>query len=111
MTVVYPIGNLLGWQLDTMPRERTIIQIPKALAADLDQLAGPGHRSEFAAQVLMREVRRQKLLKFLVENRGKPIWRDEDHPEFADGTDAWVKSVREGWETRLNRETGGEDTQ
>ena len=92
-----------------MPRERAIIQIPKALAADLDRLAGPGHRSEFAAQVLLREVRRQKLLEFLVENRGTPIWRDEDHPEFADGTDAWVKSVRAESEARLRREMGEED--
>jgi hypothetical protein len=84
-----------------MSRQRAVIQIPPHLAAELDQLAGPGHRSEFAVEVLNREVQRRRLLK-IFENK-EPIWKDEDHPELAQGSDAWVRQMRQEAEERFRR--------
>ena len=84
-----------------MSRQRAVIQIPPHLAAELDQLAGPGHRSEFAVEVLNREVQRRRLLK-IFENK-EPIWKDEDHPELAQGADAWVRQMRQEAEDRFRR--------
>lgn len=84
-----------------MSRERAVIQIPLSLAAELDRLAGPGQRSRFAVEVLQREVRRQRLLQ-IFENR-EPIWREEDHPELAQGAEAWVRQLRQEAEARFQR--------
>ena len=82
-----------------MSRQRAIIQIPQQLAAELDQLAGPGHRSQFAVEILQREIQRKRLIK-LFESE-KPIWKDEDHPELQHGSDQWVRQMRQASETRL----------
>ncbi len=84
-----------------MKRQRAVIQIPLRLAAELDRIAGPGHRSEFAAEVLQREVQRTRLLKIL-ENP-EPIWKDEDHPELAQGAESWVRQLRQEAEMRFER--------
>jgi hypothetical protein len=49
------------------------------------------------------EVRRLRLLEFLedIKNNG-PVWKDEDHPELANGSYAWVRSLRDGSERRLD---------
>ncbi|MBZ5680552.1 MAG: hypothetical protein LAO24_10635 [Acidobacteriia bacterium] len=38
------------------------------------------------------EMRRERLLHVLGSD--KPIWRDENHPELADGSAAWVRKLR-----------------
>ena len=85
----------------SMSRQRAIIQIPQQLAAELDELAGSGHRSQFAVEVLQREVQRKRLIK-LFESK-EPIWKDEDHPELENGADQWVRQMRRESETRLPR--------
>jgi hypothetical protein len=84
-----------------MPRLRAIVQIPPQLAAAVDKIAGPGHRSEFATQVLEREIRRLRLLHIL-ENP-EPLWKNKDHPEMDGGSDAWVRKIRRESERRLSR--------
>jgi hypothetical protein len=84
-----------------MSRQRAVIQIPPQLAAELDELAGTGHRSEFAVEVLNREVQRRRLLK-IFENK-EPIWKDEDHPELSQGSYAWVRQMRQEAEDRFRR--------
>ena len=84
-----------------MSDQRVSIEISCELAADLDALAGSGNRNEFAAKVLEREVRRERLLNVFA-NR-EPIWKDEDHPELAAGTEAWVRGLRLEAEGRFNR--------
>ena len=84
-----------------MARPRAVIQIPLQLAAEIDQLAGRGHRSEFAIEVLDQEVKRRQLLKIL-ENK-EPLWKNEDHPELAQGAEAWVRQMRQEDEVRFQR--------
>jgi hypothetical protein len=42
----------------------------------------------------------QELLKILDSN--EPIWKDEDHPELAEGTAAWVDKLRRGDEQSID---------
>jgi len=85
-----------------MPRQRAIAQIPIDLAARIDQIAGPGHRSEYIVEILERELRRRSLLEIL-RNR-EPIWKNEDHPELANGAEAWIRQLRQESEARFQRE-------
>ena len=38
------------------------------------------------------ELKRRKLLTFLQSD--EVVWKDEDHPELAGGTEAWVRKLR-----------------
>jgi hypothetical protein len=72
---------------------RTHIVLPAELAKEIDALAGPRGRSAFLVELAENEVRKQKMLAFL--DRGKPAWREEDHPEIAEpGAAAWVHNLR-----------------
>ena len=55
---------------------------------------GKGKRSSFIAEIVEREMRRQKLLRALDDARG--CWKGEDHPELKNGSAAWVKELRAG---------------
>ena len=84
----------------------TTIEVPPELAAEIDQLVGPARRNAFFVESARRELKREKLLKALEDP--EPVWRDEDHPELADGADAWVRAMRAEGEERfqkLQRET------
>jgi hypothetical protein len=43
--------------------------------------------------------RRRRLLSAL--SFTEPIWKEEDHPEFASGADAWVRRLRQEGESRV----------
>jgi len=72
------------------------IVMPKALAAEIDALAGERGRSAYVVEKMTATVKRERLLNFLEELKNSPpIWKDEDHPELAKlGTAAWVKKQR-----------------
>jgi hypothetical protein len=46
-------------------------------------------------------ARRRKLLAFL-ENK-EAVWRDEDHPELARGSAAWVRKLRKQSDRTIRR--------
>lgn len=55
------------------------------------------------------EIQRRQLLQFLQDDT--PAWKDEDHPELAEGTSAWVRSIRReggGRTSEVPAETAGE---
>ena len=54
--------------------------------------------------MLERDLRRRSLLEILRDP--EPIWKDEDHPELAAGTDAWVKQLRQESEMRFQQTFG-----
>lgn len=76
-----------------MNRRRAHVLLPDDLLADIDSLVGPRGRSAFLIDVLREEVNRRRLLAFL--NSPDPLWKDEDHPEMADGSEAWVRRMRD----------------
>jgi len=71
---------------------RTHIVLPKELVEQIDSLVGPRGRSAFLVETAEAEVRRRRLLAFLRDP--EPAWKDEDHPDMADGSAAWVKRLR-----------------
>jgi hypothetical protein len=75
-----------------MPTQRTHVILPQDLIAEIDALVGPLGRSAFLVETARAELKRRHLLAFL--NRNEPAWRDEDHPELAAGSAAWVRSLR-----------------
>ena len=59
---------------------------------EIDALVGPRGRSAFLVETARNAVRRKKLLEFL--NSDEPAWKDENHPELAEGAAKWVRKLR-----------------
>ena len=94
-----------------MPRKRAHVILPDDLLADVDALVGPRGRSAFLTEVIREAVNRRRLLKILSDP--EPVLRDENYPEFRDGSEAWVRRLRDE-DIRLERErlsgwVGGEE--
>ena len=88
-----------------MPRKRAHVFLPEDLLAEVDALVGPRGRSAFLTEVVRDAVNRRRLLQILSDP--EPIWKDEDHPELAEGSEAWVRKLREEDE-RVRREKLGD---
>jgi hypothetical protein len=82
-----------------MARNRVLVQFPPDLIAEVDRLAGKGKRTAFLVDLARREVKRRRLLKILED--AEPIWKDEDHPELAEGVNEWVRKMRAESDRRL----------
>jgi hypothetical protein len=76
-----------------MARKRAHVLLPEDLLAEVDALVGPRGRTAFLIEVLRNEVNRRRLLKML--SSPEPIWKEEDHPELAQGAEAWVRRMRD----------------
>lgn len=75
-----------------MRYKRAHILLPADLAKDIDAIAGHRGRSAFLVKTAEEAVRRAKLLQILESDQ--PIWKDEDHPELAQGSASWVRRIR-----------------
>ncbi len=75
-----------------MRRKRARVGLPGERVRKIDALVGPRGRNASLVETATKEVKRRRLLAFLQSD--EPAWRDEDHPELADGTEAWVRSLR-----------------
>lgn len=84
-----------------MATRRAHIVLPEDLVREIDRAVGARKRSAFLAELARRELKRRRLLEILA--CPDPIWRDEDHPELADGADAWVRRLRAQAEDRFQR--------
>src|SRR5438552_17955790 len=84
-----------------MSTRRTHVLLPEDLIQEIDELVGPRGRSAFLVDTAGNEVRRQRLLEFL-QNK-EAVGRDEDHPELAEGTAAWVRRSRADDEASRSR--------
>lgn len=90
------------WKWDLlMGSTRAHIVLPDDLIADIDALVGSRGRSAFLAETARAEVRRRRLLAYLQGN--SPAWKDEDHPELANGAAHWISELRERDQQRLKR--------
>ncbi len=92
-----------------MGAQRAHIVLPEQLVRNIDALVGPRGRSAFLVESAQAEVQRRQLLQFLQNE--EPAWKDENHPELANGSAAWVRSLRrEGWRdaSEASSETTGE---
>jgi len=82
-----------------MGSQRAHILLPQELIEEIDLAVGPRGRSAFLVETARAELRRRKLLSFLRDP--EPAWKDEDHPELADGAAAWVRKIRAESEHRI----------
>lgn len=82
-----------------MNTQRAHIVLPQDLIAEIDSVVGPRGRSAFLVETAKAELRRRKLLAFL--HSEEPVLRDEDHPELAGGSVAWVRKLRSEGEKRI----------
>jgi Arc/MetJ-type ribon-helix-helix transcriptional regulator len=73
--------------------KRAHVVLPADLLDDVDALVGPRGRSAFLAEVIREAVNRRRLLDFL--SKKEPVLRDDDYPEFRDGSEAWVRRMRD----------------
>jgi hypothetical protein len=78
-----------------------MVPIPPQVAAKIDRIAGPRKRTAFVVEVLYREIQRNEQLEALQEAAGS--WKDDNHPELANGSEAWVRSMRQESEKRSER--------
>jgi hypothetical protein len=82
-----------------MKTKRAHILLPYDLVREIDAIVGPRGRSAFLVETAREAVRRRKLLQFLESDT--PGWKDEDHPELAKGTGAWVRQLRRESDKRI----------
>jgi hypothetical protein len=87
-----------------MRHKRTHVILPEDLLAEIDALVGQRGRSAFLIEILRQEVNRRRLLAVL--GNPEPAWKDEDHPELAEGAAAWVRRMRDE-DNRIEQEKIG----
>jgi hypothetical protein len=75
-----------------MGSQRAHIILPHDLIEEIDALVGPRGRSAFLVETARAELHRRRLLSFLRSDQ--PAWKEQNHPEFVQGTGAWVKKLR-----------------
>ena len=62
-------------------------------AARIDQISGHRNRVDFIISVLERKIQRQEQIDALNEAAG--CSKDEDHPELANGAEAYIRQLRD----------------
>ncbi len=82
-----------------MTHKRAHVVLPEDLLREVDLLVGERGRSAFFAEVIRKEVNRQRLLAALRDARGS--WKTEEHPELNDGSEAFVEGLRAENEQRV----------
>ena len=82
-----------------MRKPRTLVQIPRELAAEIDKLVGQGKRTLFIVDLVERELRRRHQLEALQSAAGS--WKEENHPELASGAESWIRELRHEAALRL----------
>lgn len=80
-------------------KKRTHVVVSEELVKEIDRLSGKRKRSWFITQAVRKEIQRLNFLNAVKETAG--AWNDNDHPEFKNGVESWVRSLREEDENRL----------
>ncbi|MDP3741525.1 MAG: hypothetical protein Q8R08_04365 [bacterium] len=84
-----------------MAGKRTHIVIPEALAAEIDLVVGKRGRSRFLTEMAAAELKRIRALQALGE--ASRVFKDENHPEWKNGSAAWVRKMRRESERRFQK--------
>ena len=99
--VVHVVTGSVILRISVMRTPRKLIPIPPRVVAGIDKIAGLKQRTSFIVDLLEREIRRHDQMEALREAAG--CWKDEDHPELAQGSEAWVRQMRQQSAGRLER--------
>ena len=79
-------------------KERINVVMPASLVAELRRLLPPRERSRFIVRATADRLLQLKQRKALEEAVG--AWKDENHPELADGVEAWRDELRRATQER-----------
>ena len=80
-------------------KKRTHVVVPEELIREVDRLSGKRKRSQFIVQAIKKEIQRLNYISAVRETAG--IWEEEDHPELKDGSESWVRKLRDEDKKRL----------
>ena len=76
-----------------MAAESTLVEFPSKLIEEIDSLAGSGMHKSLLLEFAQKKVTSLRQLHALQAATG--IWKDSDHPELAEGSDAFIRNIRE----------------
>ena len=96
------IINDMGTEAHVMTRTHVIL--PDDVITEIDELVGQRGRSNFLAEAAREAIRRYRLKKFL--SSSEVAWKTKDHPELAQGSDAFVRAMRQEGEKSDGRRRG-----
>jgi hypothetical protein len=85
-------------------QKRAHFFIPEELLADIDKLVGKGKRNGLVVEILGHEIRRRRLMQLLSDEA--PILKGEDHPEWKEGSYAWVREMRDHSDKKRSEKLG-----
>ena len=92
--------------MDTDVKARRVhVVLPEDLVAAIDTLVGKRRRSQFIADTVAAELRRQRLQAALAEMDGALADFDIPGWETPEAAAAWVRAVRDGVEVAQNPES------
>ena len=80
-------------------KRRTHVVVPEELIREVDRLSGKRKRSQFIAQAIKREIQRLNYIVAVKETAG--AWKTKEHPELKDGSETWVRKLRDEDKKRL----------
>ena len=72
---------------------RTHVVLPRAMVKAIDARVGKRERSQFLAEVVDRELKRQALMDLL--KRPGALIDSAKHPEWENGSAEWVRTMRQ----------------
>ena len=75
-----------------MRKPRTLVPIPRHLGIAIDKVAGQKQRVAFIINLVERKSGATNSEVF---REAEGTWKDEDHPQLAEGADKWVREMRE----------------
>jgi hypothetical protein len=83
---------------------RTHVILPDDVVAAIDELVGQRGRSSFLTDAAREAIKRRRLKSFLASDEA--AWKSKDHPELADGADAYVGAMRQEGEKSDSKRRG-----
>ena len=84
-----------------MNTKRTHVVLSEQLVKDIDMIVGSRRRSSFLTEAAEKELMRRRQAAALKAATG--AWKDSDHPELGQGSDQWVRKLRQEGELRLKK--------
>jgi hypothetical protein len=84
-----------------MNAKRTHVVLSEQLVKDIDRIVGSRQRSSFLTEAAEKELMRRRQIAALRAAAG--AWKEGDHPELKQGSDQWVRKLRQEGERRLKK--------
>ena len=78
--------------MGTAIKKQANFLLPEELLEELKKTVSKRQQSKVVANALRKELKRLKMEKILHTSFG--AWKDKDHPELKEGTDAFVRKLR-----------------